>query len=351
MTDRQLGRRGPNPFDLPHIGALYKLIYTSRGVQAADIARHCHVNQSSINRFVRTGEAGEEKFAQYVAALKSRDVVPEPLPLLTDDQEAILTNIYRCYRPDFDEARKTLEAALNMISFKDIHPDFCASSDLAQLVKRLETTDRPAIIMDPLWHDHAINGTLCNLFNIQRARNHQGKLVLRDFFAQWPAWHSLGVKFMRTSPTRRAYKTTDDTFLPGILQYFFEDERTYPYLFTAHFRCLIDRLYHLSVGEKYPFRAAWRNVISFNLAEDPGTIARTIFYEGNPLLFELIKEDIPVILPGGYAITYSLGLFEPVGPLANQVIDAIQDTTVHFAADYDEANTFHVNTWPELTQA
>jgi hypothetical protein len=349
MTDRQPRRREHNPFDLPHIGALYRLIYTSRGVQPSNIAEYCHVNQSSINRFVHTGVAREDKFAQYVAALKSRDVVPKPLPLLTNDQETILTNIYKRYRPDFDAARETLEATLNLISLKDIHPDFCTSKELADLVKKLETTDRPAMITDPLWHDHAINGTLCNLFNIKRERNHNGNLVLRDFFKQWAAWHSLGIKFMRTSPTRKAYKTTDDKFLPGILQYFFEDERTYPYLFTTHFRCLIDRLYRLSVGEKYPFRAAWRNVISFNLTEDPGTIARTIFYDGNPLLFELIKEDIPITLPGGYVITYSLSLFEPVGPFANKIIDAIQDTTIHFAADYDEANDFHVNTWSELT--
>lgn len=333
---------------LPHYGALLQRIRVARGISPADITRICGFeHQTTVDRL----EAGrlprrDTVVERYLAGLGSVEALPPELAI-TERQRDLLHHLYMVQRrPDLAQA----EASAAAISTRTILPEYRPAA-LDPLVRELAQTPYPALIMDDLWFDHAINGTLCNIFDIPRTPvSGTTRLRLPDlFFERWEMWHSIGIKIPRASPLRHAYALSDPFFLPLALQGFFEDSRVGPHLFGAPMRRLLARLRQSAEVEDYhAFGRAWYQVTAMIVPAIAPELMRIITYRGQSLPFRLtIANQAVVRMPGGYTTTYALALWEPDSSQSSDVLSQLRDPTIYYAADHDPARQFHLNDWPD----
>lgn len=334
---------------IPHLGMLLRRIRMARGVSPTEITRYCGFpHQTTVDRL----EAGRlprdtAVIGRYIDALAASELVSSELAL-TPAQASLLMTLHESQG---SRQRIQAAAALYTLSFRTILPEY-RPPPLAALVRRMEQMPYPALIMDDLWFDHAINGTLCNIFAIPRVRiPGQGQLRLPDFFyTRWEMWHSVGIKFPQDSPLRIGYAATDRYFLPAVLQIFFETPWTLPHLFGRHMHSLLARLRQTAQDEGYrAFSHAWHQVTAFLVPEHSHELLRIITYQGQSLLFRLtIADHVPVTDADGYTVNYALAVWEPDSQQAEAVVQQIADPTIYYAADHDQRHQFHINTWPEL---
>ncbi|MCX7790037.1 MAG: hypothetical protein N2378_05300 [Chloroflexaceae bacterium] len=269
-------------------------VRTMRGVSAADMTRLCgFAHQTTVDRL----EAGRlprsnDVLERYLAALASPLHLPPELAL-TAEQVALLRRLYQAQRAHRPEAA---EASALAISTRNLLLDHCPPA-LAPLVRQLGETPYPALIFDDFWFDHAINGTLCNVFDIQRTPiAGTTRLRLPDLFYQrWEMWHSIGIKIPRDSPLRQGYVLSDAFFLPLTLQAFFQDPRIALHLFGAPIR-----------GQSLPFKLT-------------------------------IPSQVQLRQPGGYTTTYALAVWLPDSDHTARVVGDLRDPAIYYAADHDAA--------------
>lgn len=341
---------GPSTAALPHLGALLQRIRITRGVSPADIAHFCGFRHQTTVERIEAGRTPRDPtvLAGYLAALSSPALVPSELAL-TALQAEQLAALARSQTPR-NQARA--EAALCTLSLRTILPESRPPA-LDALVRQMEQTPYPALIMDDLWFDHAINGSLCNIFSVPRERA-PGTLPPRLpelFYSRWEMWHSVGIKFPQDSPLRIGYALTDSYFLPTVLQAFFEDPQTAPHLFGGHMRALLNRLRRAAMREGYDnFNRAWHQVTAFLVPERARELLRIISFRGQSLPFRLtIPAQAPITSPGGFTAHYRLAVWEPDSDHAREVAERIADPTIYYAADHDRHGQFHINSWPELS--
>lgn len=340
----------PSTPSLPHLGVLLRRIRITRGVSPADIAHFCGFRHQTTVERIEAGRTPRdpEVLAGYLAALASPALVAPELAL-TVQQVDQLVALARAQTPR-NQARA--EASLCTLNLHTIMPE-ARPPALDALVQQMEQTPYPALIMDDLWFDHAINGSLCNIFAIPRHRvpgAPQPRLP-ELFHKRWEMWHSVGIKFPQDSPLRAGYALTDSYFLPTVLQAFFEDPLTAPHLFGSHMRALLYRLHGAAVREGYGgFNRAWHQVTVFLVPERARELLRIITYRGQSLPFRLtIAGQAPVTSLGGFTAHYRLAVWEPDSDQARDVAESIADPTIYYAADHDRHGQFHINSWPELS--
>lgn len=349
MTRHTQGRANEQ-VALPHFGALLQRVRSVRGLSPAELTAFCGfqyqttVERLESGRLPRDGEI----VRRYLAALAAPELLSSALAL-TPQQVALLAAIYQTQTR---RRRLESEAALAALSLRTILPDTRPPA-LEALVRQLEATPYPALIMDDLWFDHAINGSLCNMFAIPRLRvAGSSRLQLPpSFYERWEMWHSVAIKFPRESPLRVGYETTDRYFLPVVLQVFFEDPCLYPHLFGGHLRLLLERLHRVAPDEGYSsFVRAWHQTTALLVPETARELLRIITYQGQSLPFRVrIAARVPVTVTGGYTVHYALAIWEPDSAQSAQTAHAVADHSLYFAADHDLHNHFHINDWPELS--
>jgi hypothetical protein len=338
-------------FQIPqNVNALCYYLRTSRSISQASMASYCHVKSVDIHKFEKAKQervSGIEIFPKYIEALQSEDMVLTPYQVLTPKQAEI---IFDLYGNRSDNAIRILEEELAAIDLRDIlpetHPPYTGDNgDFGELFADFQEEARPALIRDDLWFDHAINGKLCNLFDIQLQED--GKLP--PFFNAWHGWHSLGIKFDQISPVRKSYEKHDQYFIPAVFQYFFETRETSRYLFTWQMQQLLREFYNLSGVNKRRFERWLHNALTFSTDyEIMNSIIRTITYKGKQAVFRLTDlRKAPATFKGGYTIRYTLGVWQAQGSDAEEIIELIQgNNSIYYAADYDTAKpSFHVNNW------
>ncbi|MCS6882820.1 MAG: hypothetical protein RMK84_09770 [Oscillochloridaceae bacterium] len=234
------------------------------------------------------------------------------------------------------------------ISTRTLLPDYCPPA-LAPLVRQLGETPYPALIFDDFWFDHAINGTLCNVFDIQRTPiAGTTRLRLPDLFYQrWEMWHSIGIKIPRDSPLRQGYALSHAFFLPLTLQAFFEDPRIAPHLFGAPMRALLARLGDSADRERYhAFGRAWYQVTALITPDASADLLCIITYRGQSLPFKLtIPSQVQLRQPGGYTTTYALAVWLPDSDHTARVVGDLRDPAIYYSADHDAARQFYLSDW------
>ena len=82
---------------------------------------------------------------------------------------------------------------------------------------------------------------------------------------------------------------------------------------------------------------------------------RTVMFREHPIQVEAkLHYTTEVDIGFGVPIRYMLGVWNPKNHIARQAFQKIRTSPLHhqvfFAADYDVANSFHVNNWPEEEQ-
>lgn len=331
--------------DLVHLGMLCRRIRESHGVSLQTMATQCGVSHTTIERFeLQRGSTSQQTFDRYINALGT-EVIVRPHQPITASHANILTSLYRRYNARKKEHLHRERCDLAALNFADILPSH-RSRDLDVLVQQLADEERPALIMDDLWFIHAFNGTLMRLFGTQPDD---------PLFDRWDGWHGLANKLRRDSVVRLAHVNTDE-FFPATDTFFFEDDRTYPHLFTPQARHLICRMLQLSEQEDFEFHKWWLQVTSFLLPFKRESFPRTIYAQGQTItVYPSVKKLPLVTLPGGYTAQYALSIWEPDGSeQAREVFKAAhagprkRKPDIYYAAEYDTKNNFHVNTWPEV---
>lgn len=331
-------------YDLPHWGVLYRRIRESRGFKVADMTnteteKRCGVHTTISRNLEKDGTAGVDTRDCYIAALQST-AADGPL---TFQQGHILKEFY-----DYSQDREKIKereyhlAAVNLVDIKQ------RRDELDKLLTELEQERRPAFIMDPLWFTHAINGALLYMFGIQPDS---------EYLYNWYAWHPLGTKFHTDSPVRNAHINRDE-YLPPTLVQFFVAEHTRQFFFTWQMRSLLFRLHQLSEAHGTNFTDWWSRATKFDLPFDPPALRRTIRFQGdkNKLIKTqaLPKQYREVKLGQGIEIPFSLMVWdlEHGDEGAREAFEEMRETEecrkIHYAADYDGNDDFHINNWPEV---
>ncbi|RME96980.1 MAG: hypothetical protein D6768_20750 [Chloroflexi bacterium] len=294
-------------------------------------------NETISRNIERWGKGSRKVFNCYVDALCAQRVngvrVEQPL---APDEAKILRRL-------FDLRRKTrqLQCRLATLDFETIKSGY-RPGELTILLKKLQQCTTPAVIIDPLWFIHAINGAALHLFGLSPESAPLNR---------WVAWHLLAARFRPDSPIRAAHRHAD-LYYPLTVRYFFEDEGTYPYLFTLQMRLLLSELNRLSQLYGHSFTKWWLQATKFNLPFGREPLIRTIQF--NHRQFQIVAGrpaiDQVVTSAAGYRITFRLTGWSPVGEAGDRAFESLRKIpdcqTVYFAADYDRDRSFHVNCWP-----
>ncbi len=324
--------------DIPHVGAVCSRIRTSRGLSKTDLAVELGVSPSSIARIEQNGNSRRHNlFPRYVAALQSGEVNGKKLLTpLSPRQGSLLLELYGASNGHRQERSSELAA----LSFEDIRSSRRPHL-LEGLLARLRATSNPAFISDALWFTHACNGRMLNLFDT--GPNH-------PFFHRWEGWHVFGGKFTDISPVRDAH-VNPDIYFPPTVDFFFQS--TAPYLFTLQMRALLAELHRMSASNGLRFAHWWHSATSFNLHYDLSLLSRLVCHRGRVLTFQAGMPDFaPVELAGGHRAVYMYAEFLPTTPGSVQGFAELTAPAppheVYFAADFDPACRFHVNTWPAV---
>lgn len=326
--------------DLRHWGEMCERLRSARLVDEITLAYMCEVSPTTIYRTLEeNGGMNRTNFEKYISILKDKG----RFPLALTENQARMIEYYYAHR--HSKARIKQDCDLAHINFNHIReakrkPNECDRL-LVKLIEELEKEHRPALIMDSLWFDHAVNGSLLNLFELEPND---------DIFKQWYGWHSIGIKAPHNSQVRQKYPNTD-SFLPQTLRYFFEYEHTYPHLFTVQFRYLLSQLHTLSTDEDYELQKWWAQIISFNLPYKLRAVPRKIMCQGRTYDFNPINtRSVVVTVEGGHKVRYILSIFDPDSEEAEAIRTQIEDHTLYVAADFEDKaqQKFHVNDLPEV---
>jgi hypothetical protein len=213
---------------------------------------------------------------------------------------------------------------------------------LSYLLTQLAELSWPALIIDPLWHIHAVNGAYLNVRGID---------PLGSFVRTWEAWHVIAGEFAgaETVPSRAA---RCDSFCPPLLARFFD--LCGHFLFTCQLRLLLDALHSKSATESTLFTPWWRSASTFALPYSMESIARRIHHPD--LRLQLVVEETHDVVPAqfapGFSLPFTLVTWQPWGLEAAEQLRLLRGgwgpQEIYFAADYDRKGAFHVNRWPAL---
>lgn len=333
------------PYDLVHIGVLCKRIRQSRGVEAKEITRRFGLSPTTINRIEHNNGASRDSFQQYIAALQSAPAFP---PLTTRQAE----NLLQLY--DYSRPQKVLEleaevAAIALQDIKTAHSHWNKSfRDLSDLLK---AQNRPALLMDDLWFDHAINGALLQLFDLN---------AKADYMYQWHTWHSMAIKLNPQMPVLDHHDDFDYVLPPNVQLFFDHGQR---YLFTTQMRHLVHQLLAISNQHRLKFDCCWEQTITYSFPYEPHTlitIPRQYAGEtGSPGIHVEVQVQgvYPITVAEGFTVNYRLMTWNPMPghEYTEKKFEEIRQASnchcIHYAVDYDRHHTFHVNTWPAVKNA
>ena len=362
-------------YDIPHIGVLYRLNREKRRVKASDVVNfvkqnHPHASPSGLAAFEQAvptngptnGHAAEHELARakssryfdaYVQALQQHNLYDARVnpPLNTGEAET-LSALYANNHREAQIHRQELElAALDYGNIAGAH----VPTRLQRLVDQLAGESRPAYIADNLWFIHAMNGSMLNLFGIDPARH----------LDRWEAWHSVAAKFLINSPLFNAHISVNQHYPPAI-DFFFKEVG--PHLFTVQMRALLAALHRLSADNGVThFDRWWDQTVTFQLPWAFEDLRREIRYWGalpgaqrTEENYEILRiwaaerHDVSVESICGTPMRYWLGIWNtpPNGETPGTSVSALtgyaDNQQIFFAADYDTARCFHVNTWPTV---
>jgi len=332
-------------YDLVHIGILCKRIRQSRGVEAKAITQHFGISPATINRIEHNNGASRDSFEQYIAALTS----PLAFPPLTTRQAENLRQLYEYSRP-----QKVLEleeevAAIALQDIKTAHSHW--NKSLRDLNDLLKAQNRPALLMDDLWFDHAINGALLQLFDLN---------AKADYMYQWQTWHSMAIKLNTQMPVWGQHDDFDYVLPPNVQLFFDHAQR---YLFTTQMRYLVYQLLTISTQHRLKFNCCWEQTITYSFPYEPDTlltIPRQYTGENSTpgIHVEVQVQGIyPITLAEGYTVNYRLMTWNPIAghEYTERKFEEIRQSNschcIYYAVDYDRQHTFHVNTWPAVQKA
>jgi hypothetical protein len=304
-----------------------------REIDASALAERAGIaNSSTITKFEQRGEISLGNFERYLHALQSPDLVDSPL---AENQIRMLQFLYD-ERSSVDIQRR--QCQLSAISFEDICAKRCPEP-LAQMVAQMANTSHPAMILDDLWFIHAINQEQLRTHGVEEKHLHR-----------WEMWHSVAGKIPVDLPVRHAYVVTDE-FLPQSIVTFFENEYTFPYLFTVQMRRLCCQLLELADKHHYDLTRWWRQITAFLLPFNLQTSARTLSIDrGLTRIEPRVSSSCIVEFHPGFPVRYRLVTWYQLHANGESVSTPHlhQPQKVFFAADYDVEKSFHVNTWSEV---
>ena len=324
--------------DLPHMGAVLERKRAACGLRPAEIAAELEVNPSTIIRFEQSGRSRRDRIAERYIDVLGQKVVGGAFsyqPLLPT-QISLLHRIWRGARTLAHQ-----EEQLQAIDMQTLRYDRRPAA-LGYLLTQLAEVSWPALIIDPLWHIHAVNGAYLNARGID---------PLGSFIRTWEAWHVIAGEFAgpETSPSRVA---RCDSFCPPLLAHFFDSCGRF--LFTGQLRLLLDALHRKSAAESTLFTPWWRSASTFALPYATEGIARRIHHPD--LQLQLVVEEshevVPVQFAPGFSLPFTLVTWKPWGMEAAEQLRLLRGgwapQEIYFAADYDRKGAFHVNRWPAL---
>ena len=327
--------------DIPHVGKLVKTIRKSRGLSQTAFAKIRGRDRSAINRFEQGDPIRFETFLDIIEAFRSKSLPRHQR--ITNKQFNTLKNMH-----SYSENRDELGNLYAELDFRTIR-DAPESLGLEGWIDRLEKTRYPAFIMDSLWSIHATNGALWHLFE---STFRDKELKENDFIYNWEAWHVLATKYHADSRVRLAHANRDVYFPPAITQ-FFVDEFSNPFFFTCQYRALIDKIVEVSNRHGFRFATWWYNTISLNLPYEGEAFDRTLHYKGKRIhTHSEIKDRHQERIRKGFDVTYHYVVWYPASSDSKAVFDHIArqegSHDICYAADFDKAGSFHVNTWPDV---
>ena len=322
-----------------HLGALLARCRRTRGIPQNAVANELGVSPSTISKIEQNGFTPRSNTAErYIDVLRRSHIAghPDPLPL-DNPQTRLLRDL--CVRAA--GSSDDLSYKLAALSFEDIRSPR-RSAELSALLDSLAAQPGPAYIADGLWFIHAINGAMLNLFGIAPDS---------PFLSTWPSWHLLAASLAQDSLVRAAFAQRD-TMFPPIVALFFQV--TAPYLFTWQMRALLERLHSLPHAEERKLAQWWYLATSLNLHYDLSDSTRALVRHGELVMVAPQIADVrEVALNNDYTVPYMLGNWEPVGNHTTrtfaQLRAAADARAIYFATDYDRNLSFHVNTWPDVT--
>lgn len=327
----------PAPLIVRHPGELLYQIRKAREVAQADIAALCAVKSSTISRFERDGtRISRETYKRYVQALASPAVVPLRHQRLTPARQQTLLDLYRHYYNRSDAYDRCASISFAILAE-------AKTNEQAALVREFAREQRPAFIIDDLGFIHVVNGALLNLF----AMTPHDSILSR-----WEVWHYVGANLLPSAPAHQRYLSPPATAAPGLLARFFEDEHLRPYLFTPQLQCLQRRLQQILIDhDQSEHLMHWHDAISMRVHPTAQLPASLIVFEYDEVgVFQpQIDQTHAVRGPNGHQVRFRFATLDPIGRAARQIVQAIRDTRLYFAAQYDTAETMHANTWPEVT--
>ena len=327
--------------DLESIGSLCKRIRLSKHLERADIVQHFDLSMPTITRIENGNGAGRRSFEQYVQALQS-DKASTPL---TAQQAESLMRLYDLSRPQKVRQLESEIAALSLCDIKTASSQ--SNTPFRELIEAFRSQNRPALICDDLWFDHALNDALLQVFDMDPNS---------DYMYCWETWHSMAVKLRTKSPVHDAHDESDHVF-PLTVQLFYA--QSFRYLFTTQMRHLLNSLRTLSRANGLQFDQSWRQATTFGYSYSPSVLSNI------PRRYTTNGEQqihVEVQLVGTYPVTYSNGAtvnFRLVAwnPLPGhgyteerfrQVRQARSSQDIFYAVDYDREGCFHVNSWPQV---
>ncbi len=332
------------PYDVAHLGALCKRVREARSISGSVMASLCGAKSTRTitQDFEVNNQLGQQYFEQYVNALQSPEVTISPISPV---QAQMLIHWYHD-RSETSLRERVMQLAA--ISFEDIHPsNLQRPQELSNLVKKLEQSDHPALIMDDLWFIHALNEAQLNMYNIAPDN---------DFLHRWEGWHTIAGKVYRGSPVRAAHDAAGQ-FIPPTIVFFFEYPTTYPFLFTIQTRTFIDRLMTLSETEQHEIHKWWPHLTAFTLPHNTPSVPRQVTINGSSIFTTpRIERSIAAAVSGSAGddrVRYTLVTWELLGTSNEEFMQSISAHTaqkVYFAHDYDTQRDFHINTWPEVNR-
>lgn len=330
-------------WDFCNIAQLLQRVRYVRSIDAKSMATYCEVKPSTITRNIEERGGGGETLADYMDALRQKQInggIPIFKPLKKKDTD-ILVDLHT----NRNQVSK-FNCDLAQIDFSTITKS-TIPENLRKLLSLLRKEERPAYIIDPLWHVHAVNGAIFRLFDVHPKS---------PYLNNWEAWHTLATKFYKDSPVRLRHHDIVEFFPPSI-DYFLKHEITYPYLFTWQMRNLIYRLHLLSNQNNYEFTDWWLDSISFTPSYELESTLRTIKYnygkhEEYIQTQARINLSLEVELVEDCKVPFALAVWDCFGSSARKAYEHIfknpASKTIYFAADYDLTGDFHVNQWPNV---
>lgn len=309
------------------LGALCRQVRQSRNLRLRDVARLGGIADPTVKRLEDGRIPSTQTFSGYVGALCS----PEVGTPLTSDQAAFL---WRC----FDAAAETeaTEAAFAGVSSRELARPRPARQ-LRRLLDTLAGEPYPAYIRDEQFFIHAMNAPLLRLV---------GATPDTPGLSRWQWWHNVAATVAPDSPLGAAYDR--DTFVPALVRYFMRT--AVDHLFTVQMGALLQELCRLSPDGFAPW---WRAAQSLLLPAAPQALPRTARIQGDLVQFLITRaRSASVELAPGYATRFTMGCWRPLTEATEAVLrklDGHDDIPpVILAADYDVAQTFHVNDWPPV---